>query len=268
MNGSGGAAGPDTTPLRLVVLGDSTAFTDHRGPQLPEEPSLFPNVVAERLAAALGRPVSTTVVARPGLAVREAWTMVTKDRHVQFEVLRGADAVVVAIGSFDHAPAGVPPSLSALVPFVRPAELRRRVRSGLRTAYPWLVRATGARRPRTPAREFDRLYDGLLQQVRGLTQGAAGAVLGPTSHRSAYYAHRHPGHGAAEARQLAIAHRHGFASVAAWPLVRPHADRLNVDGIHWPPEAHAAVGTAIADALAPQLRGDVPPPGVPRIGGT
>lgn len=253
-------------PLRLVVLGDSTSFTDHRGPQLPDEPSLYPNVLARELESRLGREVALTVVARAGQTVREAVRTVTKDRHVQFDVLAGADAVVVGVGSFDHAPGGVPPVIDAVVPFVRPAALRRRVRRGLHRAYPVLVRATGHRRRRTTPAEFERLFDLLLLQVRGLARGAAGVVLGPTSHRAAYYAYRHPGHAAAEAHHLAVAARHGFATVACWPHVEPHADRLNPDGIHWPPEPHAAVGRALADALEPQLRDDAPRPPTPTWG--
>ena len=33
-----------------------------------------------------------------------------------------------------------------------------------------------------------------------------------------------------------------------WELVEPFADRLNADGVHWPAEAHATVGRAVAQA--------------------
>lgn len=247
-------------PLRVVVLGDSTSFTDDRGPQLPSEPTLYPNVLRRELEAALVRPVAVTVIARAGMTVREAVRTVTKDRHVQFDVLLGADAVVVGVGSFDHAPGGIPPVVDAVVPHVRPAALRRRVRKGLHRAYPWTVRLTGHRRRRTPPAEFERLYDLLLLQVRGLARGAAMVALGPTSHRAAYYAWRHPGHAAAEAHQAEVAARQGVPSVASWPFVAPHADALNPDGIHWPAPAHAAVGRALAGLLADQLAGRSPRP--------
>jgi hypothetical protein len=38
-----------------------------------------------------------------------------------------------------------------------------------------------------------------------------------------------------------------------WGLVEPFADRLNADGVHWPSPAHAAVGGAVAAAVAGQL---------------
>ncbi len=250
------AAGSEQVALRLVVIGDSTAFTDHRGPQLPATAHLYPNVLARRLEDALGRPVEVTVLAQAGATVREAARLATKDRHAQFDVIAPADAVVVGVGSFDHAPAGVPASWQAVVPYLRPASLRRWLRRQLHRAYPALVRLRGGRGRRTPRSEFRRLYRQLLRQVQGLTQGrAAGAALGPTSHRAAYYGHRHPGHADAQREQLALARAHGFAAVACWPHVEPYADALNPDGIHWPADAHRAVGNALADALLAQLQG-------------
>ena len=259
------AEGSDVeVPLRLAVIGDSTAFTDARGPQPPDEPTLYPNVLADHLAEQLGRPVVCTVLAQPGSTVRDAVRLVTKDRHAQFEVIGPADAVVVGVGSFDHAPAGVPPSIQALVPFLRPTRLRRAIRTQLHTAYPRLVRVRRGRGRRTPAAEFHRLYGQLLDHVRGLTWGrAAGVALGPTSHRSAYYGGVHPEHARAEAEQLSLAVAHGFQAVAAWPLVRPHASELNPDGIHWPAVAHRAVGIALAEALLPSLQGHDTPIGLP-----
>lgn len=251
-------------PVRVLVLGDSTAFSDATGPQLPDAAHLYPNVLGRELAAALDRPVEVTVVASPGATVREAYRAATKDRHVQFDLLARADALVVGIGSFDHAPAGVPPAVQALLPYVRPVRLRRRVRAGLHAAYPRLVALRCGHGARTPRREFLRLYADLLDHLRSVTWGrAAGVALGPTSHRSDYYAQRHPGHARAEAAQLAVARRHGYATVAAWPLVLDHLDALNPDGIHWPAPVHARVGRALARALVPQLTGEAPTTGLP-----
>jgi diglucosylglycerate octanoyltransferase len=243
-------------PFRLVVIADSTAFTDDTGPKLPTEKALYPNRLAARIETAVERPVHVNVVARAGTDVREAWRMVGKDRHVQFEVLMGADAVVVGIGSIDHAPAGIPAVVEEVIPFLRPDALRRRIRKAIYEAHPYLVRATGGRFTHTPPGEFARLYDQSLLMVRSLAQGAAGVALGPTSHRSRFYGKGHPTLRAREQMQREIAEAHGFPFVSAWDLVEPFADRLNPDGVHWPHDAHEAVADALADRLMPQLRGE------------
>lgn len=268
MSGDEAGSPPAAGPLHLVVLGDSTAFTDATGPKLPGSPGLYPTIVADHVAAATDREVVAQVLARPGQTVRDTVRTVTKDQHAMFEVVARADAMVVGVGSFDHAPAGVPPSVEAVVPYLRPAHRRRRARELLRAAYPRLVRAQAGRRPRTPVGEFDRLFRLLLEQVRGLTQGrAAGVALGPTSHTSAYYGHRHPGIVRATSRQLAIAEEHGFVGVTCWPHVRLHLADLNTDGIHWPTVVHEHVGAAVARALVPQLTGEQPPIGMPGTAG-
>lgn len=243
-----------STRRRLVVLGDSTAFTNGSGPQLPDDPTLYPNVAAGLLARATGQDWAATIVARPGSTVRETYRDVLKDRHLQHDVLLGADAVVIGVCSFDHAPGGVPPGLEAVVPFLRPAAVRRRVRRTLAAAYPVVVGVTRGRLRRTPRAEFERTYDGLLLQVRAWTRGAPAVALGPTSHRSAYYGHRHPLHARAQEEQFAIAARHGIVSEATWPHVLAHLEDLNPDGIHWPAATHRAVGEVVAARLLRQLR--------------
>lgn len=247
-------------PLRLVVVGDSTAFTDDRGPVPPGATHVYPEVVAACLRESLEQDVSVQVLARPGEDTRGAARTLTKDRHAMFEILMGADAVIVGIGSFDHAPCGVPPALEALVPYIRPGVLRRQARTALRALHPVGTAVTRSRFPRMPVGEFTRLYDLVLTQVRGLARGAAGVVLGPTGHRSAYYGPGHPQREARERLQFEIASRHGFPGVSCWPLVEPSADRLNPDGVHWPAEAHAAVGLALALPLLAQLRDEEPRP--------
>ena len=242
--------GPDRRPFRLVVLADSTAFTDATGPQLPDHPALYPNRVAAGLQAAWDREVVTTVIARPGTTVRELERTLFKDRHVQFDVVAPADAVIVGVGSFDHAPAGVPPAVDAVLPYIRSARRRRRARMLAHRAYPAIVRARGGYTTRTPWAQFALRYGRTLDQVRGLTQGRAHYVaLGPTSHDGEYYGRRHPGHVVAEQAQLDLARTKGFTPVATWPRVVDHAAELNPDGIHWPAAAHAAVADAVLDTL-------------------
>ena len=255
-------------PLRMAVVADSTAFTDDRGPQLPTEPTLYPNVAARRLAESLGRPVVPVVVAEPGMTVRVAHRAATKDRHVMFDVLLDADMVVVGLGGFDHAPAGLPAVVDAVIPHLRPSATRRRVRQFARRAHPGLVRATRFRFQRIPTDEFVRLFDDLLVHVRGLSKGAPGVVVGPTSHDgSPHYGGAHPRFRTSEAAQLEVARRHGMATLSAWDLAEPFTGTgaFNVDRIHWPRAVHEQVGIRVADLLLPQLRGDSPPPGLPSV---
>lgn len=247
-------------PLDLVVLGDSFAFTDDRGPQLPGEPALFPNVIAGRLGDALERPVRTSTVARAGWGVRELWRALTKDRHLQFEVLATADAVVLAVGSYDHLPAGVPPVLETVVPHLRNPVLRRGYRRVLGAVAPTLIRATRGRFRRVPAAEFQRLYDLSLGQIRGLTHGVPAVALGPSGHRSDRYRRLNPHLASGEATQRRMADRHGIAFVPIGGVVDEHGAQLNPDGIHWPAAVHEVVGAAAAGALAAQFRGARPSP--------
>ena len=240
--------------LRVAVIGDSTSFTDATGPLPPDADVLWPNVMARELAERTGREVAVTVCARPGVDALEAWQTLTKDRHVMFDVVGPADVVVMAIGSFDHAPAGLPPVLDTIVPRMRPAALRRGFRSAIRALHPRVVRVRGGRGLRTPAAVFARRYGQALDQARGLTMGRAVCVaLGPTSHRARHHGGTHPRRAESEARQLALARAHGFRAVPVWEHVEPCADRLNPDGVHWPAEAHAAVGRAAAAAVADVL---------------
>jgi hypothetical protein len=251
VSGSGGDGA-----LRVAVIGDSTSFTDATGPLPPDAAVLWPNVMARELLERTGREVVVTVWARPGVDALAAWQALTKDRHVMFDVVGPADVIVIGIGSFDHAPAGLPPVLDAIVPYLRPAGVRRRVRAAIRRSHPWVVRARGARGLRTPAAEFARRYGQVLDQARGLTLGRAVCVaLGPTSHRARHHGGAHPRREESEGRQLALAAAHGYRTVPVWEHVVPHVDRLNEDGVHWPTEAHAAIGRATAAAIADGLRG-------------
>ena len=241
--------------LRVAVIGDSTAFTDATGPLPPDAAVLWPNVMKHALREHTGREVAVTVWARPGVDALAAWQALTKDRHLMFDVVGPADVVVVGLGSFDHAPAGLPPVLDPLIPHLRPAGLRRRVRTAVRRAHPWVVRARRARGLRTPAAEFARRYGQVLDQARGLTLGRAVCVaLGPTSHRARHHGGAHPRREESERRQIALAEAHGYRTVPVWEHVAPHVDRLNVDGVHWPAEVHATIGRATAAAVAEGLR--------------
>ena len=245
--------------LRVVIIGDSTTFTDDVGPQPPDAPHLWPNLLRAELARTRAtahepREIVLSVWARPGVDALEAWQALTKDRHLMFDLVGPSHVVVVAIGSLDHAPAGLPPILETLIPRLRPDRLRRTVRRLVRSVHPSVVRLRGARGVRTPARVFDTRYRQVLVQAQGLTLGRAACVaLGPTSHRARHHGGQHPRRAESEARQLAIAASQGYTTVPIWAAIEPYADRLNPDGVHWPAEAHAAVARAVADGIGRAL---------------
>jgi hypothetical protein len=241
-------------PARLVVVGDSLAFEGPAGPVPLHEPRLYPNRLADRLEDATGRRWRATVVARQGWSVRDVWLALQKDVHLQQEVLLGADAVVMGVASFDWVAVGVPTPLRALVPYVRPTGLRRRLRRSIDRWHPALVRATGARLTRTPDEVYEHCWRKSIGGFRLFAPEAALCAVLPAMHHSAYYAHRHPHRerGAALTRRLADELQVPAVDLAA--IGAPFVDELNRDGIHWGWRQHDAVAAALADALMPRPR--------------
>lgn len=260
-------AHPADVPLRVVVVGDSCSFTDETGPQPPGTAGLWPREVGELLEQRLGRPVAVDVLARPARTAAGALDLFHRDQHARHVVLPAASAVVAAWGSYDHAPVGVPPVLRAVLPHVHADGTRRALRRRLHALQPRLVRATRARVMRTPTARFERLHRDALHQLRSLAFGAAGVALGPTSHRSRYYGDRHPGFADRADLQQRLAVEDGWAVVEPWPLVLPHVEDLNPDGIHWPRVVHRDVAAAVAAALHEQLAGRAPRPPRPGLAG-
>lgn len=256
--------GPGTpAAARLVVLGDSFTFHGPDGPLPLHEPRLYPNVLRETLAARTGRPWTATVVARAGWSVRDVWLALQKDVHLQQDVLVGAHAVVLGAGSFDWVPVGIPTPLRALLPYVRPTEVRRRLRVGLDRHHATLVRATGGRIVRTPASVYAHNWRKSVEGIRLFAPAAALCAIVPAVHRAPYYAGLHPHH----ARGVALTRR--LAEEAGVPLVdlpaigARHLDELNMDGIHWSWAQHAEVAAAMADALLGQPAPDSTSSGTP-----
>jgi lysophospholipase L1-like esterase len=244
------------TPSRLVVLGDSFTFHGPDGPVPLHEPRLYPNVLRDRLAAATDRDWDVAVIARAGWSVRDVWLALQKDVYLQQRVLVGAEAVVLGVGSFDWVPVGVPTPVRALLPYVRPTELRRRLRILLDRHHHVLVRATGGRIVRTPDAVFAHNWRKSVEGIRLFAPQAALCALEPGVHRAPYYGYLHPHH----ARGLALTRRLGAETGV--PLVdlpaigARHLDGLNVDGIHWSWAQHAEVAAAMAEALLAQATPD------------
>lgn len=239
--------------MRLVVIGDSLSFHGPVGPLPLSDLRLYPNVVARTLAEHTGATCNPVVYGRAGWGVREAWLALQKDVHLQQAVLVGADAVVFGIGSIDSVPVGVPRGVLAGLPFVRPTPLRRRLRRRIDASHPTLVRLTRQRWRYTPVSVYRHCWRKCIEAVRLFTSGAPVVAVLPSIHRGAYYAGGERHHPSVYRMTRALAAELQVPLVDLPALAEPHLDNLNPDGLHWPFELHAEVGTALAMALLKEL---------------
>jgi diglucosylglycerate octanoyltransferase len=239
---------------RLVVVADSLSFHGTDGPLPLADPRLYPNILGAHLAAATGADWDVAVVARAGWGVREVWLALQRDVHLQQQLLVGADAVVLGAGSSDSLSVGVPRPLMAVLPFLRPTSLRRRVRRGIDHHHHRLVALSGARIRHTPMGVYRHGWRKSVEALRLFAPDAALCAVAPAIHVGGYYAGRHPFHAEALAATRALAAELGVPLVDLPRIMRPHLDGLNRDGIHWSYPVHADVAAAMAEALVPQLR--------------
>jgi len=237
---------------RLVVIGDSLTFHGPSGPLPLSDPRLYPNGAAMHLGRRTGDEWAAVVVARAGWCLRDVWLALRKDVHLQQQVLQGADAVVLAVGSSDPLPVGVPRGLLAGLPYVRPTRLRRSLRRGIDRAHPTLVRLSGERLRYTPLPVYTHAWRKSAAALALFAPDAARCAVLPGVHVGAYYggSNRHREVYAAATAELAA--EAGMALVDLAALTRPWLDRLNPDGLHWPFGLHADVAAAVADALVPR----------------
>lgn len=248
---------------RLVVLGDSLTFHGPEGPLPLADPRLYPNALGSRLGAATGDAWEVVVIARTGFGVRELWLALQRDVHLQQQVLVGADAVVMGVGSMDTATVGLPRPVTALLPFVRPTALRRRLRWWLDRWHPRLVRLSRERFVHTPRPVYRHCWRKSVEGVRLFAPGAALCAVVPALHAGPYYAYSLRHHPAAVEETVALAAELEVPLVDLPALTLPWLGRLNPDGLHWCFELHECVAEAMAAALLAQL----PPAAAPGEGG-
>jgi hypothetical protein len=238
---------------RLVVLGDSLTFHGPCGPLLLNDERLYPNRVAEHLAARTDTPWTAVTVARAGWCLRDIWLALRKDVHLQQQVLVGADAVVLAVGSSDPLPVGLPRGLLVTLPYVRPTRVRRALRRAIDRAHPGLVALTGARLRYTPLPVYEHAWRKSAAALRLFAPAAALCAVLPGVHVGPYYGGSNRHRDLYAARTQVLAREAGIGLVDLGALTRPWLGALNPDGLHWPFELHADVAAAMADVLAPQL---------------
>jgi len=232
----------------MLVLGDSLTF---HGPQRAEpvtDPRLWPNVAAAALSPAGDARVD--LLARLGWTARDAWWALTKDPVAWSVLVPRADVLVLAVGGMDALPASVPTYLREGIAYLRPAPLRRRVRRGYRRLHPGVVRLTGGRLRVLPQAATDRYLTRVVEGVRHYRPGLPVVALTPSPWRSPDYP-VHVTHPASVAACRAWAAGAGVRLVELDPLVAPVHARGggNPDGLHWDWPTHAAVGSAVAEAV-------------------
>lgn len=242
-------AGPGPT---LLVLGDSLCFHGPRTAHPADEAGLWPQVAAGALG---GR---AEVHAGIGWTARHAWSAVRGDPRVWASVRR-ADALVLGVGGMDSLPSPLPTALRELMPVIRPASVRARVRSGYGAVHARasLVSARwwGGWPTALGAAETVRCLERCRLAVTTLLPTIPVVLLLPSVHRSALYGGVHVRRSAHVAALRGWAGEHGVRCVETAPLVAEHVltGAGNPDGIHWGWPAHAAVGEAVAAVMGSAL---------------
>lgn len=243
----------------LLVLGDSLTYHGPEQAEFPNDPRLWPNVLAANLAqrqSAGGLATTGTgryevdLVARMGWTARDGWWALTKDPRCWGEVLPRADALILALGQMDQLPAAVPTYLREGIAYLRPGGLRRAVRAGYRSTAPRVMRITGGPWRQLPQAATDAYLARIVAAARFWRPGLPVVLLGPSPFASPYYP-AVGGHAAAVRASRSWAARHEVVWIDTDPLVWPSLRNgsANPDGMHWSWATHRLVGEAVADAL-------------------
>lgn len=231
--------------MRVLVVGDSTAFHGPEHGELLTHPGLFPNVLGRLLDA------HVDVIGRLGWTARDAWWALTRDPYVYSVLLPNADAVVLAIGGADHLPTALPTYLRNGLDHIRPGWLRRRAKQAYHRANPYVIRATQGRIRMLPQRATLHYLTRCVEAIRTVHPDTRVVGIVPSPFDAWYFGNvtrTHP--------PAARAHR-AWAEAANVPVadldrvVAPHlaAGTLNPDGMHWSWAAHEDVAKAIAETI-------------------
>ena len=236
----------------VLVLSDSLAFVGPRTLHASDDPRLWPNVMAAAL------DVDVEVFGDFGWTARDAWYAVGHDVRL-WPVLRRADAVVLAVGSFDSAPEPLPSSLWKHITMIRSNKVRRVASAVHRRAVPLLAKLLSplpgggpvVLRPRVTTHFLQANLKLLRRRHRGIP------VLGmtPIPARPKVYAGLHKGHAKADRATRDWADAAGLPLLDSSVLVGDHmlSGQGNPDGMHMGWEGHTALGKGFASRLADML---------------
>lgn len=226
----------------LLVIADSLSYFGPEGGLPADHPRIWPNLVASEL------DWDVELVARIGWTCRDAYWALIGDPRV-WAAVPHAGAVVFAVGGMDSLPSPLPTALRELIRYVRPAGLRRVVRS----VYQWVQpRASklGSRVALPPEISVDYLEQCRTALAQLRPDLPMVAVL-PSVHDCDAYGRVHRG------REPAVRALESWSARTGVPLVDLKAavhDNIfsgdaNPDGIHWGWDGHSAVATSMVKTL-------------------
>ncbi|WP_174555701.1 diglucosylglycerate octanoyltransferase [Nocardia flavorosea] len=226
----------------LLVIADSLSYFGPEGGLPADHPRIWPNLVASEL------DWDVELVARIGWTCRDAYWALIGDPRV-WAAVPYAGAVVFAVGGMDSLPSPLPTALRELIRYVRPAGLRRVVRS----VYQWVQpRASklGSRVALPPEISVDYLEQCRTALAQLRPDLPMVAVL-PSVHDCDAYGRVHRG------REPAVRALESWSARTGVPLVDLKAavhDNIfsgdaNPDGIHWGWDGHSEVATSMVKTL-------------------
>lgn len=227
----------------LLVVADSLAYYGPKGGLPANDPRIWPNIVGADL------DWDVELFGRVGWTTRDGYWALVNDPRVWAAVPRAA-AVVFAAGGMDTLPSPLPTALREQLRYVRPAWLRRRLRSAYQWVQPrlsplgWPV----ALPPRVSVEYLERSRAALAY----LRPELPFIATLPPVHNCADYAYIHSGREPAVRATREWADEHDVPLIDMADAVRGNvfSDDANPDGIHWGWAGHQAM----ADAALAQLR--------------
>jgi hypothetical protein len=230
------------TQQTLLVLADSLAYYGPNGALASDNPRIWPNLVAAELGWRL------ELVAQIGWTSREAYWALIKDPRA-WAALPKAGALVIAVCGMDTLPSPLPTALRESMRYIRPPQLRRRVREAYQWAQPKLAPIGWP--IALPARLTVDYQEQIRASVAALRPDLQIVATLPSVHCAPSYAKAHRGRPKTASALSAWARSHQLRVVDLKAAVEEHvlAGRGNPDGIHWGFEGHERVAASVLQAL-------------------
>jgi len=237
--------GSTTGKARIVVLTDSLAFVGPKMPHRIDEPRLWPNVMARLLDA------EVEVFGDFGWTTRHCWYALGHDPRL-WAAVSEADAVVLAVGSFDTAPAPLPSVLWKLIAMIRHNRVRHLVHMLHVRAVPRLARLF-AHLPRggpvaLPPRLTVHYLRASLVLIRRRRRGVPVVGMTPIACAPKIYGGVHPGQAAGERMMRRWAAEADVPLLDTVSVLGGHmsSELCNQDRMHMGWQGHELMGSAAA----------------------